>query len=430
MNEIVMPKLSDTMTEGRLISWKKRVGEQVSRGEVLAEVETDKANMELEAFVSGVLLEIRVEPGDMVPVGTVIAAIGAAEEKGQPAAGEKEEQPPKGAEAQAPAQPRADEGAKGETTAAPPPPEAGGAAAEAPAGQPVESHERAAPVVRRRARELGVDLATVQGSGPEGRILLKDLEGAQQRSAAGKPAAPPSMPEGAAQPTAASESSESGAKLSRLRAAIAKNVSDSWRAIPHFAVTVDVLMDDAEVMRRQLKQSGRAVTLTDLVVKASALALLKYPQLNASLDGDTLRPRADLNICVAVAVPDGVLMPVIRGCQDLTLVEIAEASHAIAEKARSGNLTEQDMNGGSFAVSNLGMYGVTQFAAIIFPSHAAVLAVGGVLESVVARNGAPACAKVMKVTISADHRVVDGAYAAQFLAEFKEILENPIRLLI
>jgi pyruvate dehydrogenase E2 component (dihydrolipoamide acetyltransferase) len=439
----------------------------VKRGEVLAEVETDKANMELEAFVAGVLLEIRVEPGEMVAVGTVIAVIGSPEEK-QPAGETK--QPPKGVEAKAPspeptaqqegaagaaeaqapggenaapggepaqaesqapaapvtpkseqpqqpAQPEAAETAKDKAPLAPPPPEAGKPATQAPAGQPAESRERAAPVVRRRARELGVDLATVKGSGPDGRILLQDLEGAQQKPGAGTPAAEPSKPAAAA-------------GLSRLRAAIAKNVSESWRAIPHFTVTVDILMDDAEVMRRQLKQSGKAVTLTDLVVKASALALGKYPQLNASLADDQLQQHADVNICVAVAVPDGVLMPVISRCQDLSLQEIAEASHAIAEKARSGGLSEQAMSGGTFAVSNLGMYGVTQFTAIIFPSHSAVLAVGSVLDTVVARNGAPVCAKVMKVTISADHRVVDGAYAAQFLAEFKEILETPIRLLL
>lgn len=507
MNDIVMPKLSDTMTEGRLVSWKKRVGDQVSRGEVLAEVETDKANMELEAFTNGVLLEIRVQEGEMVQVGTVIAIIGSAEERATPAAGQPPAAPPAPAaqpgeapqgtpaqaapvepeagseppaaaaqgqetpakvqpatEGQAPsevqlpaetqlaaapespgeavalsqeqaqaeaqakaqAQVEAKGGGQGEAQTSAPAPPKGAVAPEG--GAPVE---RAAPVVRRRARELGVDLGQVHGSGPEGRILLKDLE----EFAAGKPGVQgPAQGAGsraaAAPPAAAAGAPPQGEGLSRLRAAVAKTVAESWRTIPHFSVTVEVFMDQAEALRRQLKESGVPLTLNDLIVKGTALALLRYPRLNASLNGDSLELHRQVNIGIAVGVPDGVLIPVIPDCQSRSLQQIAEQSRGVVQRARSGSLSEHDLTGGTFSVSNLGMFGVSQFNAIIFPGQAGVLAVGAVTDVVAARGGVPVCLRSMKLTLSADHRVVDGAYAAEFLAELKEILESPVRLLI
>ena len=530
MNDIVMPKLSDTMTEGRIVSWKKRVGEAVRRGDVLAEVETDKANMELEAFVPGVLLEIRVQAGEMAPVGTVIAVIGKAEEKGaqgaRPAAaapegeaapaGPKPEMPkpeapkpempkpeepkpempkpeepkpeepkpeePKPEEPK-PEEPKPEE-PKAEAAPAPPlvePPakpsgepapvaapgepavqakvaeaepklekamELGGfqaqegAEAEAgPGGPAAESRERAAPVVRRKARELGIDLGQVKGSGPEGRILLQDLESYEAAPARPAQPTPPAAAEAGAEtarPAAAEAGAPPGARLegaqaipmSRLRGAVAKTVSESWRSIPHFTVTMDIAMDDAESLRRQLKQSGMAVTLNDLVVKGVALALKAFPRLNATFAEGGIRQHGEINIGVAVGVPDGVLMPVIPGCQRLSLLQISEVGHALVERARSGSLSEQDMSGGTFSVSNLGMYGVSEFTAIIYPSQAAVLAVGAVVDAAVVRAGAPVSAKVMKVTLCADHRVTDGAYVAEFLVELKKILENPVRLLV
>jgi pyruvate dehydrogenase E2 component (dihydrolipoamide acetyltransferase) len=534
MNDIVMPKLSDTMTEGRVVSWKKQVGDAVRRGDVLAEVETDKANMELEAFTAGVLLEIKVPAGEMAQVGTVIAEIGTAEEKGAPtsqakaaateaapqqapappkaqapqaaaaaaaaqatqgtqgtpaggAAGERaaavnggkpeggatEPVAPQGGpeaagaqeapgEAQAPAATALPTGAQvpseakvgaqapaGAPTSAPGPagakeapagapaapvivgrPNAGGPAPEAAAASPGAHGERAAPVVRRRARELGVDLGQVTGSGPEGRILLQDLErhpvapGVPTESAAsGGPAAPAA---GVGEARAGGESFP----LSRLRSAIAKTVAESWRSIPHFTVTADVAMDEAEAVRRQLKGGGVEVTLNDLIVKGVSLALGKFPRLNASLAGESLTLHNQVNIGVAVGVPDGVLIPVIPDCQRLSLLQIAATGRRLVDRARSGALSEQEMSGGTFSVSNLGMYGVSQFSAIIYPAQAAVLAVGAVSDTVVARGGVPVCARIMRLTLSADHRIVDGAYAAEFLAELKQILESPVRLLI
>jgi pyruvate dehydrogenase E2 component (dihydrolipoamide acetyltransferase) len=518
MNEIVMPKLSDTMTEGRLVSWKKQVGEEVRRGDVLAEVETDKANMELEAFTSGVLLEIRVQAGEQAEVGTVIAVIGSADEKaaaaptpasvpqeGAPAGsaakgaaadagtaegrGAVEVQP--AAETQAPSEAvapikvqvaegvasqgqepanqtadKAQAAEEGAAAARPPEasaPEARPPEASAPEARPPEARapearaseaiapeagapeagapeagapeagategqsgaaaaaahgERAAPVVRRRARELGIDLAQLKGSGPDGRILLQDLEGRQ------------AAPQAPAAPRAEAQAGDEIQPMSKLRGAVARAVAESWRSIPHFSVTTDVRMGEAEAMRRQLKESGVAVTLNDLIVKGVSLALRKFPRLNASFAAEAVTVHSRISIGIAVGMPDGVLIPVIPDCQQLSLQEIACASRRLIGLARGAGLSEQQMSGGTFSVSNLGMYGVSQFSAIIYPSQAAVLAVGAVSDAVVVHAGAPACARVMKLTLSADHRVVDGAYAAEFLAELKHTLENPVGLLI
>ncbi|WP_129126212.1 dihydrolipoamide acetyltransferase family protein [Geomonas oryzae] len=478
MNDIVMPKLSDTMTEGRLVSWKKRVGDEVRRGEVIAEVETDKANMELEAYAPGVILELKAQPGDLVQVGTVIAVVGKPEEKGAPAAQgqapvketqsagqapepepvtepEKTAEPepekervtqetgtkeakeadlfPMEGEKQAPAAPpvpgtdqeQPEKAAAGPTeyihTRAPAP------GKEAPEFIPsAAGRERAAPVVRRRARELGMDLAQVHGSGPDGRILLQDLEGAAGAQGGAAPAQPSKEPA----PPAGPRLVEEVRTMSRLRAAVAKTVADSWEHIPHFSVTMDILMDEAEAVRRQLKQGGMRVTVNDVIVKGVALALVQYPQLNARYTPEGVSYHGDVNVSVAVGVPEGVLMPVVHRCHELTLLEIAQESERLVKRARSGALTEQEMNGGTFSVSNLGMFGVDCFSAIIHPAQAGVLAVGAVLDAPVVRSGVLTSAKVMKVTLSADHRVADGAYAAEFLKALKEVLENPVRLLI
>lgn len=480
MNEIVMPKLSDTMTEGRLVSWKKRVGETVTRGEVIAEVETDKANMELEAYVSGELLEIRVQTGDLVPVGTVIALIGKAGEKVAGAAQQSAPVPhvepePARPQEEAPAKPPAapkpePSGGEPESSAAEPPavkeakpgtavdlappegekqapaaPPRPGAEESQPAAEPKEPYrpesppeggaptaeittgagrEKAAPVVRRRARELGIDLAQVQGSGPEGRILLTDLE-LQEKEPAPVGQTPQATAEAAPAPQG-----EGPRPMSRLRSAVARTVTESWHNIPHFTVTVDVEMDEAEAVRRQLKQGGMPVSVNDLIVKAVAMALSQFPQMNASFTPEGLQFHSDINIAIAVGMSDGVLMPVLSACQKRSLLDIAQEAKRLVERARSGSLSEQEMRGGTFSISNLGMFGVGSFSAIIYPSQSGVLAVGTVSEVARVNSGVLNSTKVMKVTLSADHRVVDGAYAAQFLAGLKEILENPVRLLL
>ena len=314
--------------------------------------------------------------------------------------------------------------ASGEQGAASGGSQAVGIGPEAAGAGPGSHGERAAPVVRRRARELGIDLGRIKGSGPDGRILLQDLERQQAAPATTAAHAAPAAARGKA------PAAEETIPLSRLRSAIAKTVAESWRTIPHFSVSADLIMDEAEAVRRQLKGSGIEVSLNDLIVKGVALALGQFPRLNASFAAEAVKLHGEINIGVAVGVPDGVLVPVIPSCQRLTLQEIAAASHRLVDRARGGALSEQEMSGGTFSVSNLGMYGVSQFSAVIYPSQAGVLAVGAVSDAVVVRAGVPVCARLMKLTLSADHRIVDGAYAAEFLAELKDTLENPVRLLI
>lgn len=415
--EITMPKLSDTMTEGRLIAWKKSVGDRVERGDIIAEVETDKANMELEAFSAGVLLEIRVKAGEMAPVGTVIGIVGEAGEKvaeggEQPAQAAAETRQPPVAE---PSPAEAAVGVVPERIMEPP--------EETAAAAPIaEGGEKASPLVRRLAREKGIDLAQVTASGPEGRILQEDLERYRQARGArdeerGEGERVPASG-GAVQP------------LSRMQAAIARTVSDAWRNIPHFTVTVAIDMGEAENVYRELKGAGTMVSLNDVIIKAAAMALLKFPLANASFAADGIVLHDEVNIGFAVSLDDGLLVPVIKGCRGLSLKEIAARSRKLIERARGGTITEADISGGTFSVSNLGMFGVEEFSAIIHPPQGAILAVGAVLDEAVVKGGQVVAARIMRATLSADHRLIDGAYAARFMAELKRVLENPVVMLV
>ncbi len=416
MKEITMPKLSDTMTEGTVVAWRKAVGVPVERGEVIAEVETDKATMELEAFASGILLEIRVAAGTAVPVGTVIGLIGAA--------GERPEAGPAVPQESAPAP---------EVPAAPPEPRREPLPPPAAVSPGLSGEAPAAPVVRLRARELGIDLATVTGSGPGGRILLEDLE--RHRPGQGGSSRPepmagitPAPVPAATVPPARADRQESPAALeplSRMRAAIARTVTDSWHTIPHFSVAVDVRMDAAEQLRQQLKGEGQPVSLTALLVRATALTLRDFPRLNASLHDGQLLIHPDINIGVVVRRNDGLLVPVLHGCAGLSLAETGERTAQLAARARQGQLSQTELAGGTFAISNLGMYGADAFVALILPPMSAVLAVGRVREAVVAAAGQPVVARTLTLTLSADHRVVDGVYAAEFLQQLKRLLEQP-----
>ena len=458
--EITMPKLSDTMTEGILVEWRKNVGQQVERGEILAEVETDKATMELESFTAGVLLETRVKPGDSVAVGTIIAVIG---EKGEKPVNknllllrqrnpqEQQEQPkptaaPPSAAKEAPGDETAAETPKeeqlrtetglgdlgeGVTAAVKPQGEKTIPSAPEPSRKPPEAAagEKASPLVRRLAREQGVDLAQVKGSGPEGRILQEDLDrfsqGTEQKAEAGKE---PSAGEGGT--GAAARGPAAGEPMTRMRSAIARTVAEAWRTIPHFTVTVAIDMGEGERVRQELREAGAPFSLNDLVVKAAAVAIGKFPLVNAAFHDEAIVTHDDINIGIAVALDHGLLIPVIKGCQFLSLKEIASRSHELTGKARAGNISEADISGGTFSVSNLGKFGVEQFTAVIHPTQGAILAVGAVSDQPVIRGGHLAAARIMRVTLSADHRLLDGAYAAQFLQELKRVLENPVQMLV
>jgi pyruvate dehydrogenase E2 component (dihydrolipoamide acetyltransferase) len=460
--EITMPKLSDTMTEGVLVEWRKNVGQRVERGEILAEVETDKANMELESFSSGILLETRAKPGDKVAVGAVIAVVGEEGEKPAPPPPERKEEeakkvaaPPSAAK-ETPARGTAEEtereaklrketglgelgegvtaAEKPESKAAPPPgelrggePPAGpsrerpetGKRAESAGGAPM-AVEKASPLVRRMAREKGIDLAEVKGTGPEGRILREDLE---RYPAAGEGGGAPAR-------AAAPQLEESRLPLSRMRAAIARKVVETWQATPHFAVTVEVDMGEAERLYHGLKEAGHRVSLNDFILKGCAEALKTHPGVNASFEGGEIVRHGSVDIGIAVALEEGLVIPVLRRCDRLSLTEIAAESRRLAEKAHRGKLTEDDMRGGTFTVSNLGMYGIDEFFAVINSPQSAILAVGAVSDKPCVRNGAVVAGRLMRATLSADHRMLDGATAARFMAEVKRVLENPAPLLL
>lgn len=416
MNNVIMPKLSDTMTEGLLGSWLKNIGDTIVRGDIIAEVETDKATMGLEAFAAGILLEQRVRAGETVPVGTVLGVIGNVDEKltvsGSAAAIAAEDE------------------VKAEPAAIP----ERGTAEKGTAPGPVvaaASLEKASPVVRRRARELGIDLNVIPGSGSGGRVLLEDLARFKAKEPTpAPPAAVATIRED--EPPAAEDSPENAAwlPLSRMRGAIARVVSSSWRDIPHFSVTMEIRMDSAEEVRRELKVNGTPVSLNDMVMKGVAISLLKCPLVNASFIDGSIVLHQEVNIGFMVKVADGLLVPVISGCRSLQLTEIAVRSRQLIQLARSGAISEAELAGGTFSVSNLGAYGVSQFSAIILPPQVAILAVGAVTDRLVPGKGGPVPARMMKVTLSADHRVLDGVAAAEFLQALKLVLENPVRLLL
>jgi len=422
--EITMPKLSDTMTEGTLVAWRKNLGEMVERGDIIAEVETDKATMELESFDSGFLLETRVAVGEVVPVGTVIAVIGQA---GESAALSPPGTPGHGDET-APGL------ATGEPVAASPqtvrPPVA------PPAEVTVAPMEKAAPMVRRLARERGIDLGLVKGTGPEGRITKDDLENFLSRGE-GKGAEAGAIPtadvSSGGQEGPASSRPAAGADsevLTPMRAAIARTVSDSWKTTPHFTVTADVDMAAAESLHHGLTEAGHGVTLTDIMIKATAAALEEFPRLNASYGDNRIILHPGIDIGVAVDVENGLLVPVLRNCEVLSLREIGIQSRDLIGRARSGQIKVSEITGGTFTISNMGMFGIKEFSAIILPPQAGILAIGAVSDRAIIKNGVAAAARMMTMTLSADHRVVDGAYAARFMRQLSAVLENPLRLLI
>jgi len=398
---IVMPQMGYDMREGTVIRWHKKEGEAVSRGDVLADIETDKATVEFEAFTSGVLGKIMAEAGVVVPVGELIAVITAPGEDVPDNLTQVKVEP---ASASVNAAPQVD-------------PILGSAVASN------SDDVRASPIARRLARERGINLGDISGTGPGGRIVEKDvLE---------------YTPEDAAVAVSDSEMQANPqshlVELSRMRQTIARVTSDSKREAPHFYVTAEVDMTAAMDLRRDINEAvagDTRVTVNDLIVKAAALALVKYPKFNASFQGESLQMNASINIGIAIALDAGLMVPGIGNCEAKKLTEISAASKDLIERANSGHLRNEEYSETTFSISNLGMYDVESFSAIIYPPHAAVLAVGTVKEQAVVRNGELAVAQIMKATLSTDHRVADGAEAARFLVEIKEILETPVALLL
>ncbi|MBW4054414.1 MAG: 2-oxo acid dehydrogenase subunit E2 [Proteobacteria bacterium] len=412
--EIIMPKLSDTMTEGLFACWKKKVGDHIERGDVIGEVETDKATMELEAFASGILIKTMVNGGENVPVGTVLGLIGEAGEIAETVAVSQS------ASLATEARPSAPEIAQ-ETSSPPEVPEAAMSHREM-IYEAEMTHEKASPLVRRLAREQGIDLEQVQHSGPEGRITMEDLTAfaGQQQEKHGAEA--PSTTPSAEMPIASIKSTMPPS----MRQAIATTVTRSWQTIPHFSVTIEIDMGACREIIRELKESPHPIGYNALVIKACASTLLRFPRFRSNVSADI----EDIHINFAVSTSDGLQMPAVRRCQRLSVAEIQAESSRLAEKSRSGRLTSEEMAEGSFSVSNLGMYGVDEFTALIMPGQTGILAVGAIIERPVVRTGLLAVAATMRVTLSSDHRTVDGAYAASFLAELRSVLEKPVSLLM
>lgn len=419
---IYMPKLSDTMTEGVVAAWLKKVGDPVKSGELIAEIETDKATMEFESFFDGVLLHIGVEAGKGAPVNSLLAIIGQAGEdisgllSSAPAVEEKSA--PEPAAAPAP-------------VAAPSPapvPSPSPVATPAPVVQKVaavSNNDRvyASPLAKKLADEKGIDLQYVAGSGENGRIVKRDVEHYHPH------------PNG----TVVAAGSRSGLTtetftdepVTQMRKTIARRLAESKFTAPHFYLTLDIDMDNAIAFRKSVNNvEGYKISFNDIVVKAVALSLRKHPAVNSAWMGDFIRRNQHVHIGVAVAVDEGLLVPVVRFADTKSFMEISGEVKNYAEKAKTKKLQPSDWEGNTFTISNLGMFGIESFTAIVNPPDSCILAVGGIKEVPVVKNGAIVPGNVMKVTLSCDHRVVDGASGAAFLQSFKECMENPVSMLL
>src|SRR5262245_56971743 len=423
--EVTMPKLSDTMDEGKVLRWLKAVGDRVRAGDILAEVETDKAEMELEAYDDGVLSEIRVGEGETVPVGAVLAMLetGAAAAKPAAAPGaSRAAAPPPRAPTPPPRAP------------APPPPPARAEPATRVAPPSGEERQKASPLARKIASERGVDLGRIAGSGPGGRIVERDVAAALATMTAVPAVAAPARPVPAPAPAPARPATRTGrVELSRMRRATAKRMADAKREVPHFYVSADIAMDEAVAMKAALAGQGEpwsGLTYTHLLLKACGIALMRVPEVNAALDGDAIVLHDVAHVGLATAVDDGLIVPVIHGCDTKPLVDLVRDARAAVERARAGQFAPDDLVGATFTLSNLGMFPVSEFAAIVNPPQVALLAAGTVRDAAVVRGGQVVPGHRMTVTLSCDHRAIDGALAGRFLRELASLLERPVILLV
>ncbi len=414
VSRVVMPKLSEQMETGKIIKWLKQEGDRVQAGDILAEVETDKADVEMEAFGAGVLRKILAPPGTTAPVGTLIGVIAEPDEDitglGGPDMAPQTLQPAQPAKPSAPA--------VRPSVVAP--------VREAPVTSPalaaVGGRIKASPLARKIAAQSGVDLRLLHGSGPGGRVVRRDVE-----AAATAPAARPAV----AVPAASGVEFEDR-PLGQVRAAIARRMPLSKAPVPHFYVSSEVAMDRAWTLREELNalEGGPRISVNDLVIRACALALLAHPGVNASFQGESIRVFHRAHIGIAVALDDGLITPVLRDVHARSLAQIAVDARDLAERARQRKLRAPELSGATFSISNLGMFEVTEFSAIINPPEGAILAVGAVRRMPVVTDEGLGVGRRMMLTLSCDHRVMDGAMGARFLQDVKRLLEEPLRLLV
>jgi len=419
---IKMPRLSDTMEEGTVATWLKKVGDEVEEGDILAEIETDKATMEFESFYSGVLLYVGINEGETAAVDSVLAVIG-----------------PKGTDVDAVLSAGAGSDSKEESA----PEEAKKAETSSSNGQetaPVTASDGqrifASPLAKKIAHDKGINLEDVKGSGDQGRIIKKDIEEYQPKQKAAEKAVPAqekaSSPQAVAAPInlpVGQEGTEE-VKNSQMRKVIAKRLGESKFSAPHYYLTIEVDMDYAKVSREQINSlPDTKVSFNDMVVKACAMALKKHPQVNTSWNNETTRYNHHVHIGVAVAVDEGLLVPVLKFADQMTLTQIGASVKDLAGKARNKKISPAEMEGSTFTVSNLGMFGISEFTSIINQPNSAILSVGAIVQKPVVKNGQIVVGNTMKVTLACDHRTVDGATGAQFLQTLRAYLENPVTML-
>ena len=414
MPEIIMPKVGDAMTEGKVVRWYKQAGDAVKKGEPLLEIETDKVNLDLEAEADGTLGELRATEGQMIPVGETLAQILGPGEK--PSAEPQRRSTDKkdsvkhttGEYQEAIEQ----KGPRRDRSQAP--------ADAAPAPQNAEGRKRSSPLARKMARDLGVPLESLQGSGPQGRIIAKDVKGFE--------AAPASAGRIAG---ATPKLQDKSIPHSAMRRTIAKRLAESTGPIPHFYLTVDYDVTQLVAMRQQLADiEGSKISLNDFIIRAVALALLHHPNVNASWGDETIEQHGDVHVGVAVSTPEGLITPVIRNADQKSVSDIAKEVRALAEKAKNRKLLPNEYQGSTFTISNLGAWGVEEFTAIINPPNAGIVAIGAAESRPVVVNGQIVVRERMKVTMSCDHRVIDGALGAEFLKTLRQYIEQPLRLMI
>jgi len=445
--KVIMPKLSPTMEEGQLSRWLKKEGDKVSMGEPLAEIDTDKATMEMQALGNGVLRKILINEGESAPLGQLIAIIG---EPDEDISSLTSQAPPSPATKTAPAvTPATTEPPEPDASPAPVPDESRKAAVNVSgngggASQPVEVASSGrlivSPLAARMAAEAGIDLRSVNGTGPGGRIIKRDVEGliSEGKSAAAPTASQPSAPrlrvvEGSGLQRAPMQpSTYHDEPMSEMRRTIAKRLVTSLGPIPHFFLTTEIEMDRAADMRSAIKdlEPDLKISVNDIIIKVAAAALMQHPQVNASFQEKAVRYYDHADIGVAVAIEDGLITPIVRSAEQKSLSEIAAEVRDLAERARKRKLRPEEFMGATFSISNLGMFGIDEFTAVINPPEGAILAVGAMAPKPVVRDNEVVVRQMMRVTMSCDHRVIDGATGAKFLQTFKKILENPLFLVV
>jgi pyruvate dehydrogenase E2 component (dihydrolipoamide acetyltransferase) len=431
VTKVQMPKLSEAMESGKIIKWLKKEGDPVQSGDILAEVETDKADVEMEAFGNGILRKILVPAGEKADVGALIGVIADPKDDIGAVVGQAEPAPAPKAAPVAERSPSPSRGPEAPARPVAPPPPAGRPQPSAPAapatiGAGEGGRVKASPLARKIAAQSGVDLKLVQGSGPGGRIVRRDVEAAGTAPAVAAGAA--ATQRIAAQPGVEFED----VALTPMRAAIAKRMPLSKAPVPHFYVTSELAMDAAWELRERLNglEGQPKISVNDLVVRACALALLQHPGVNASFQGEAIRVFHRVHMGIAVALDEGLITPVLRDAHAKSLAQLAVETRDLAERARQRKLRAQELSGATFSISNLGMFDVTDFSAIINPPEGAILAVGSVRTVPVVTEGGLGVGRRMAVTLSCDHRVMDGAMGAKFLRDVKRLLEEPLRLLV